>query len=148
MMTRFLRFNAVSALGMLVQLGSVSVLVGLLDVHYVTGTALAVEVAVLHNFVWHERWTWGTRSAPRRRLAWLKPRLRTRLTVGAGGGGVAFRCLAFHAGNGSVSLLGTLALLPLLVGTLHLHYLAANLVTIAVTGVLNFLVSDRLVFAH
>ena len=55
--------------------------------------------------------------------------------------------VAFHAGNGCVSLLGSLALLPLLVGVLHLHYLVANLVTIAATGLLNFLISDRLVFA-
>ena len=59
---------------------------------------------------------------------------------------VFFRCVAFHAGNGCVSLLGSLALLPLLVGVLHLHYLVANLATIAATGLLNFLISDRLVF--
>jgi putative flippase GtrA len=34
----------------------------------------------------------------------------------------------------------------LFVGTLGVHYLVANLMTIAVCSVLNFMVSDRLVF--
>jgi putative flippase GtrA len=126
MLVRFARFNAVSALGILVQLAVVTLLVGLVRMHYLVGTALAVETAVLHNFAWHERWTWADRRA----------------------GSVFFRCLVFHAGNGCVSLLGTLALLPLLVGVLHLHYIVANLATIASTGLLNFLISDRLVFAR
>lgn len=125
MLVRFLRFNVVSALGILVQLAAVTLLVGVLRVHYLVGTALAIELAVLHNFAWHERWTWRDRR-----------------------GSSFFRCLAFHAGNGCVSLLGSLALLPVLVGVLHLHYLVANLATIAITGLLNFLVSDRLVFGH
>src|SRR5436190_21825889 len=28
---------------------------------YLLATALAVEGAILHNFVWHERWTWADR---------------------------------------------------------------------------------------
>ncbi len=109
------------------------------------GTALAIELALLHNFAWHERWTWRDRreggSAP------ASTERGTRATATAVRGSVIFRCLAFHAGNGCVSLLGSLALLPLLVGVVHLHYLVANLVTIAATGLLNFLISDRLVFA-
>jgi putative flippase GtrA len=137
MFIRFLRFNAVSGLGIFVQLAVVTLLVGVAGLHYLVGTAVAVEMAVLHNFAWHERWTWRERRA----------------TDGGGedpparsGGSVFFRCLAFHAGNGCVSLLGSLALLPLLVGVLGLHYLVANLATIAATGLLNFVISDRLIF--
>jgi putative flippase GtrA len=125
---RFVRFNVVGVLGILLQLAAAALLVGVLGFHYLVGTALAIELAVLHNFAWHERWTWRDRR--------VQPR-STRL----------FRCLAFHAGNGCVSLLGSLALLPLLVGVLHVHYLVANLVTIAATGLFNFLLSDRFVFA-
>jgi putative flippase GtrA len=135
---RFLRFNVVSALGIFVQLAAVTVLVGALGVHYLVGTAVAIELAVLHNFAWHERWTWRERTGERKH----------------GGAGLQacsrdspfFRCLAFHAGNGCVSLVGSLALMPVFVAVLHLHYLLANLATIALTGLLNFLISDRLVF--
>jgi putative flippase GtrA len=130
MFVRFLRFNVVGGIGILVQLAAVTLLVGVLGVHYLVATAIAVEMAVLHNFAWHERWTW-------------RERVSSRPAVGS----AFFRCVAFHAGNGLVSLLGSLALLPLLVGVLGLHYLVANLAAIAATGVLNFLVSDRIVFA-
>ena len=54
---RWLKFNAVGALGMAVQLGSLGFFVRVLGLHYLLATALAVEVAVLHNFIWHRRWT-------------------------------------------------------------------------------------------
>jgi len=126
MLIRLVRFNLVSALGMIVQLGAAALLVGAIGLDYLAGSALAIELAVLHNFAWHDRWTW--RDPGRRR------------------GAAGRRCLAFHAGNGCVSMLGSLVLLPWLVGVLHIHFLAANLVAIAVTGLANFLVGDRLVF--
>ena len=130
---RFLRFNLVGALGIAVQLTTVAVLVEVLGLHYAVASMIAIELSVLHNFAWHERWTWApdrTEGAEARRRA----------------GGVLFRCLLFHAGNGCVSLVGSLALLPLFVGHLLLHYLAANLLTIGATGLLNFLLGDRVVF--
>lgn len=127
MFLRFLRFNVVSGLGIFVQLAAAAWLVSVAGLHYIVGTALAIELAVLHNFAWHERWTWRDR-----------PGTKTH--------DLFFRCLVFHAGNGCVSLLGSLALLPVLVGVLHLHYLVANLAAIGATGLLNFLISDRLVF--
>ena len=56
---RWLKFNAVGALGMIVQLGSLGLLIHVLGMHYMLATALAVEAAVLHNFLWHRRWTWA-----------------------------------------------------------------------------------------
>ena len=50
---RWLKFNAVGAIGIVVQLAALAVLKGLLRLPYLTATALAVETAVLHNFVWH-----------------------------------------------------------------------------------------------
>ncbi len=168
MFIRFLRFNFVGALGIGVQLAAVTLLVGVLGLHYLVASALAIEMAVLHNFAWHERWTWRDRrlrsGAPADQKAEVRIQNTEDVTCHSHGhsvscllspvfvtpppsGSVFFRCLAFHAGNGCVSLLGSLALLPFLVGSLHLHYFVANLVTISATGVLNFLVSDRLVFA-
>jgi outer membrane lipoprotein-sorting protein len=48
--------------------------------------------------------------------------------------------------NGALSILGNLVFMRLLVGSLGFHYLLANLVTIAICSLLNFIVSDRLVF--
>jgi putative flippase GtrA len=131
---RFIRFNVVGALGIGVRLIVVALLASGLGLHYLIATAIAIEASILHNFYWHLHWTWGgagVRAGARRPAATNH---------------VFFRCLAFHASNGLVSLLGAMALMPMLVGGLGLHYLVANVVTVCFTGVLNFLLGDRVVF--
>jgi putative flippase GtrA len=128
MVVRFLRFNAVGALGIAVQVLTLWLLAGPLHVHYLVATVIAIEVSVLHNFSWHHRWTWARQAA------------------GGPPSHVFFRCVAFHAGNGLVSMLGSLALMPLFVGQLGMHYVVANLLAVACTGLLNFLLGDRLIF--
>jgi putative flippase GtrA len=124
---RFWRFNIVGALGFVAQLGALALLLRL-RVPYLAATALAVEAAVLHNFVWHERWTWRDRQAG----------AKARLT----------RLWRFHAINGVVSLAGNLLLMRLLVGACGVPPLPANVVAVAVTAVVNFAGADRLVFSH
>lgn len=134
MVLRFLRFNVVSALGIGVRLASVAVLASGLGLHYLVATVIAIEVSVLHNFFWHQRWTWGGQDGRREARAPVGRRQ------------VFFQCVAFHASNGLVSILGAMVLMPVLVGALGVNYLLANVVAICVTGVLNFLLGDRLIF--
>jgi len=122
-----LRFYTVGAAGIGIQLAALAIFKSGLGLGYLAATALAVEAAILHNFFWHERWTWAdrTRSLPE---------------------GRAGRLVRFHLTNGAVSILGNLALMQALVGRLHVPYLAANAIAIALCSVLNFLAADRLVF--
>ena len=122
-----LRFYAVGAVGIGVQLAALAIFKSGLGLGYLAATALAVEAAILHNFFWHERWTWAdrTRSLPADR---------------------AGRLVRFHLTNGAVSILGNLALMQALAGRLHVPYLAANAIAIALCSLLNFLAADRLVF--
>jgi putative flippase GtrA len=120
---RWLKFNLVGGIGIAVQL---VVLIGLksgLHIGYLPATALAVETAVVHNFLWHERFTWPDR----------------------GGGSVA-RFLKFNLTTGALSIAGNLALMKILVGLGHVNYLLANGITITACSVVNFLVSDGFVF--
>jgi hypothetical protein len=82
---------------------------------------------VQHNFHWHERWTWRERAGARPR-AWRR------------------RCLAFHLGNGLVSLAGNLIVMTAAVGALGMPPVRANLVAIAACWPASFLVADRLVW--
>ena len=122
---RFLRFNGVGVAGFVLQIGVLAVLVRL-DVHYLIATALAVECAVLHNFFWHERWTWADRPADG----------RTRL----------LRLGRFHALNGTVSLGGNLLLMRLFVGTFGIPPIPANLLSVLACAAVNYFGSDRVVF--
>ena len=60
---RFVRFALAGAGGFIVQVGTVAVLTSILGVNYLVATLVAVEAAILSNFVWHYRWTWKDRSA-------------------------------------------------------------------------------------
>ena len=124
---RWMKFNFVGAIGIVGQLGMLMFLTEVLRVEYMIATALAVESAVLHNFVWHERFTWADRSSRR----WPD---------------VSLRFLRFNLTTGAVSIGGNVLLMRLLVGQLHLRPLVANLASIALCSLVNFLVSDRWVF--
>jgi len=128
MFRRWIKFNFIGGMGVAVQFIVLSVLAGSVGLHYLVATALAVETAVLHNFVWHERWTWVDRRAAHR---------STRVE----------RLVRFHLTNGAFSILSNLVFTGAFVEFLGLHYLVANLLSIAMCSVLNFLVSDRFVFA-
>ena len=124
---RWLKFNLVGALGIAVQL---AVLLGLksgFHLNYLLATPLAVEAAVVHNFLWHERYTWADRVQPSCRMS--MPRL-----------------LRFNLTTGGVSIAGNLALMKLIVGLGHVNYLLANSIAIALCSLLNFLISEEWVF--
>src|SRR6266478_2203327 len=124
---RWLKFNAVGGIATAVQLAALAVFRSWLKVDYLLATGLAVEIAVIHNFLWHERFTWADRPATRPMQSLL-------------------RLAKFNASNGAVSMVGNLGLMRLLVGEMKLNYVAANLIAIVVCSLVNFLLSDRLVF--
>ena len=124
---RFLRFNGVGVLGFVLQLAVLTLAIRG-GVHYLAATVLAVEAAVLNNFLWHERWTWRDRPASgRARLA---------------------RLWRFHALNGLVSVAGNLLLMRLFVGGLGLPAIPANLLAVLACALVNFALSDRVVFSR
>ena len=122
---RFVRFNAVGAVGIGVQLAALWFLTGVLHMHYLPATSAAVGAAVVHNFVWHRRWTWADRRES--------------------GDSVA-QFLRFAAANGAVSLAGNLVVMMALVSGAHLRPVVANGVAICACGLLNFWLGDSVVF--
>ena len=121
---RWLKFNAVGGIGIGVQLLAFTALNSGLHLEYLLATALAVETAVIHNFFWHERFTWADRAA---------------------GGGLS-RFLKFNLTTGLVSIAGNILLMKLLAGILALEFLAANGIAVAICSIFNFAMSDRFVF--
>ena len=120
-------FIVVGAIGFAVQMG---VLLWLTSIHhwpYPLATAIAVEIAVLHNFAWHERWTWGDRAIT--------------------DGGLARRLLRFHLGTGLTSLIGNMVVTVAAIELLHAPTLVANACAVAATSLANFLIADRWVFS-
>jgi putative flippase GtrA len=128
---RWGKFNAVGAMGAVVQLAALASINRLWPGHYLWATAAAIEITLVHNFVWHLRWTWCERSGHQR----------------VGRESTAVQCWRFHLSNGLVSMLGNLALMRLLVEAVHLPVLAANAVAIVTCSLINFCLADLWVFA-
>jgi putative flippase GtrA len=124
---RWLKFNAVGALGICVQVLAVCFLDSALEINSLLATALAVEAAVLHNFFWHQHFTWGDRRA------------------GAAGNCLR-RLLGFNATTGAVSIAGNLFFVSLLLHEFHAPLLVANLLAVAACSLVTFTVSDKMIF--
>jgi putative flippase GtrA len=124
---RWMKFNAVGLIGVIVQLAALAVSRSWMHLGYLLATAMAVEIAVIHNFWWHERFTWADRPAAR----WLQS---------------LFRLAKFNLSNGAVSLLGNLGPMWVLVEGLKVHYIVANCFAIAACSLVNFWLGDRFVF--
>jgi putative flippase GtrA len=163
---RFVRFNIVGAGGLLLQLALLDGLVRA-GVPLVAATLMACEAAILHNFVWHDRWTFADRKSqiPNAKSQ-LDPTsqiktdrigvlgfvfgiwpLGSRLGFGRRDLGFSWigRLLTFHAANGLVSLVGGTAFTWMLSG-LGLPVIAANLGAVVLCAGINFLCADRVVF--
>ncbi len=80
----------------------------------------------MHNFTWHERFTWKDRRAGRNET------LR--------------RLLRFHLANGLISIAGNVVLMKLIAGVFGVRYLVANVISIAILSLANFAAGNIYVF--
>lgn len=123
---RWGKFNLVGAMGMVVQLAALALFNRLAPGHYLFATAAAIEVTLLHNFIWHLHYTWRDRRDSSSLPAQL---------------------LRFHLANGLISMLGNLALMRILVQQAHLPVLVANCIAILCCSIANFYLGNSWAFA-
>lgn len=121
---RWLKFNAVGVGGAAVQLCTLWILQHFAPISYILAVALAVEIAILHNFVWHEAWTWPGKPVAGR---WR-------------------RLVRFHVANGFVSIVSNVVLTYLYKEIAGLPLVAANFAAIVTAALLNFWVAQAWVF--
>jgi len=128
MTRRVSRFVTVGAIGFVLQLGALTLLTQAVGWPYEPATALAVALAVLHNFWWHERWTWRDRTAT--------------------GPGLAGRIARYYVTTGATSIAGNLAITAIGVELFGWSPIVANVVAVAGSSLANFVISDRWVFGR
>ena len=124
---RLLKFSMVGAAGIAVQLATLAALTGM-AINYLLATVLAVEMAILHNFFWHRRFTWSGRLSRSEQ-------------------GATKSFIRFHLGNGLISAIGNLLIMRVLVGFLGIPVIAANISAITICWLANFFISDHWVFS-
>lgn len=124
---RWSKFNLVGIIGACLQMSVLGACTYWATLPYLAATIFAVECTILHNFIWHERFTWRDRPCGSRLQR-------------------ALRLLRFNATNGAVSLLGNVLLMRLFVEQLHVPVLLANGAAILACSAVNFLLGDQFVF--
>jgi len=124
MNTRVMRFVVVGGIGFVLQVVTLTILTRFFGWTYGCATILAVEVAVLHNFRWHERWTWAERQE----------------------GSRVKRFIRFQVLTGFMSIAGNVWLTAFGVEVLGLHPVAANVVAVLTMTSANYALADRWAF--
>ena len=122
---RFARFATVGAIGFVLQLAALALMMAA-GWPYLLAAAIAVELAALHNFYWHERWTWCDRGLPQR-------------TFGR-------RLFDYHLTTASIAVAGNVVLTGAIVEFFGARPLLANVAVVALLAAANFGVADRWVF--
>ena len=127
-MLSWVKFNLVGVLGFALQTAVLFAFTHVTpQVSYFAATALAVELAVLNNFVWHQRWTWKDR-----------PSANIKETLG--------RLVKFNLTSGLFSISGNLLFMSVLVGRFGLPVGPANLASVAACSIVSFVLADRIAF--
>lgn len=125
--SRVFRWLWVSTLGLGLQMAILALLCRVVGLPVAVATSIAVCCAVLHNFLWHERWTWADRTTPTAVSRLRRFKRFCGLGVLSGlAGTVSLTAVGFH-------LLG----LPLPL---------ANLVAVVSLGVFNLFGAERWIF--
>src|SRR4051812_16384869 len=126
-MSRFGKFAGVGAMGWAVQVGAVSTLT-CMGVHYALATAVAVELAILHNFAWHELFTWRDARTKSARA-------------------VATRLLRFNASAAAVSVPGNVLVTALAIEYVRLPAPVANTLAVVLLSCVNYAAARWWIFA-
>ena len=123
---RWVRFNIVGMMGFALQTVTLSLLVRWAGLSTGLAVTVAVLVAVSHNFLWHEYFTWP--SLPR------EDRLK--------------RWVSFHLSTGVLSVVINIGVTVLLVAATGLSVVAANVAAVVIMSLASYWVSDRVAFRH
>lgn len=124
---RPLRFVAVGMLGFCVQALALHALTTGMGLVPALAIVVAVEAAILHNFVWHEWWTWRDAAPVASRLA---------------------RFARFNGVTGLTSVAGNVGMTGALVAATGWPLVAANAVAVVAVSLVNYRFLDRWVFSR
>jgi len=125
---RISAFVTVGVAGFLIQIASLALMTTVAGWPYEPATAVAVQLAVLHNFIWHERWTWRDRRVQKSALV--------------------ARFWRYELTTGATSIVSNVLCTALLVEKFGIPAIPANAVAVALMSAVNFVVSDRWIFSR
>jgi putative flippase GtrA len=131
---RVTRFVTVGVFGFVLQITALALLTSAAHWPWLPATLVAVELAVIHNFLWHERWTWIDRFEGRPESSLTRRQSRL------------IRFARYNAMTGLTSIAGNAGLMLVYVELMGLPPVAGNVLAVITLSAMNFVMSDRCVF--
>lgn len=124
--TRVASFAVVGVSGIAVNMGVLWILTHFANIHYALASPIAIELSILNNFIWNDRFTWRGRRRARKLSIWK--------------GLLRFNIVSWIAG--SMNWL----LLIFFTEVAGIYYLWANLMAIAIAAAINFILNEKWTF--
>jgi putative flippase GtrA len=121
------RFLVTGLAGFVCQIATLLTLVSIFAMNYVAATVLAIELAIVFNYVCHEHWTWKDRPARSVSERWA-------------------RLVRFNVMTGLTSIGGGVIITALLVESSGMSPVIANVLSVVALGLVNFAGANTLVF--
>jgi dolichol-phosphate mannosyltransferase len=125
--SRLLKFSAVGATGVAVNMTALYALTEYARIPYFVGSLVAIELSILSNFWMNLLWTWRDRSESG--TFWTK-------------------IWRYHVGAGATAFLGNYLILIGLTEWFGVNYLLSNLIGIGVGTLSNYVINDVWTFGR
>jgi dolichol-phosphate mannosyltransferase len=125
---RVFKFGIVGISGIIVNLGILFVLVEFFTMNKDLASPIAIEIAILNNFIWNDLWTFGSPESRKVSSRWH--RLAAFNLVSVGGAAINY------------------AIFLMLISWFAVYYLAAQLIGILIAFVWNFLINRRVTWTR
>jgi dolichol-phosphate mannosyltransferase len=125
---RLVKFGLVGSWGFVVNMSILWFLTEMAGLYYLFSSLVAIEIALINNYVLNDLWTWHDRGKAGRR-EYFK------------------RMLQYHI-TASAAMLTNISLLWMLTEVAGIYYLASNVFGILCGAALNYFVNDRWTFRH
>jgi putative flippase GtrA len=122
------KFMLVAWLGMVVNTGYLYLFKGVLRIPIIPASMMAIEIAIIHNFIWYRQWAWKDRGGITGRPGFLR------------------QLFAYNVATGVVDFTMNVSVLWALSTFLHVHYLIANILGMIAGPFIKFWINDRMIF--
>jgi putative flippase GtrA len=122
------KFMIVAWIGMLVNTGCLYLFKGVLGIRLIPASLMAIEIAIIHNFIWLRFWAWGDRGADNGRRPFFK------------------QLLLYNAATGTVDLAANVTILWVLAAVVGVHYLIANVMAQLLGPFIKFWLNEKIIF--
>jgi putative flippase GtrA len=127
LVSRGAKYALVAALGAGVNSAGLYLFKGVLGLPLVLASVLAIEIAIVHNFVWFRCWAWKDRFAGQR-ISFLR------------------QLVAYNAVTGAIDLTGNISVLWALTHFFGMHYLIANVLGMIAPPIAKFWLNEKVFF--